>query len=80
LSKGGSTLHEILEAKAEEKWREKRVPEEDIEFSRLTGMDAGDIRGFRRFTARVPGYLIFLRCPKLTARPFHQHFSSKMSK
>jgi hypothetical protein len=78
---GGSrstfTIQEILEAKAEEKWRQKGIPEQDIELSRLTGMDAGDIRGFRKFTAQHPGYLIIVRCPKVTARPHHAIFPPK---
>lgn len=71
------TIQEILEAKAEEEWRRKGVPEQDIKFSRLSGMDAGDIRGFRKFTAQHPGYLIIVRCPKVTARPHHAIFPPK---
>lgn len=75
--KTGFTIQEILEGNAEEKWRRKGVPEEDIKFSRLTGMDGGDIRGFRKFTAQHPGYVIITRCPKVTARPHHQNFPPK---
>ncbi len=71
------SIQEILEAKAEEEWRRQGVPEQDIKFSRLSGMDAGDIRGFREFTARHPGYLIMVRCPKLTARPHYGTFQPK---
>jgi hypothetical protein len=75
--KGGFTIQQLLEAKAEEKWRQQGVPEEDIKLSRFTGMDAGDIRGFRKFTARHPGYVIITRCPNITARPHHQNFPPK---
>ena len=75
--RGTFTIQDILEGKAEENWRRKGVPEEDIEFSRVSGMDAGDIRGFRKFTARHPGYLIVVRCPKLTSRPHHGIFPPK---
>jgi len=74
---GTFTIQEILEGKAEENWRRKGVPEEDIKFSRLCGMDAGDIRGFRKFTRKPPGYLVIVRCPKLTARPHYETFQSK---
>ena len=40
-------------------------------------MDAGDIRGFRKFTSKHPGYLIIVRCPKLTARPHYETFQPK---
>lgn len=73
----GYTIQDILEAKAEEEWRRKGVPEKDIEFSRLTGMDASDICGFRKFSAEHPGYLIIVRCPKLTSRPHHAVFAPK---
>lgn len=76
-SGGTFSIQEILEGKAEENWRRKGVPEGDIQFSRVSGMDAGDIRGFRKFTAKHPGYLIVVRCPKLTARPHYNTFQSK---
>ena len=75
--KQGFSIQEILEAKAEEEWRREGVSEKDIEFSRLAGMDAGDIRGFRNFTSQHPGYLIIVRCPKMTARPHHRTFRPK---
>lgn len=71
------TIQEILEGNAEAQWRREGVSEQDIEFSRLTGMDAGDIRGIRKFTAQHPGYVIFIRCPKATARPHYRNFPSK---
>jgi hypothetical protein len=73
----GFTIQDILEARAEEEWRREGVPEKDIELSRLSGMDAGDIRGFRKFTSQHPGYLIIVRCPKATARPHHRVFPPK---
>jgi len=76
-TRGTFTIQDILEGKAEENWRRKGVSEEDIKFSRLSGMDAGDIRGFRKFTRKHPGYLIIVRCPKLTARPHYETFQSK---
>jgi hypothetical protein len=74
---GKYTIQEMLEAKAEENWRRKGVSEKDIEFSRWSGMDAGDIRGFLKYTVRQPGYLVIARCPKLTARPHYNTFQSK---
>ena len=76
-SRQGYSIQDILEAKAEEDWRRAGVEEADIDFSRLTGMDAGDIRGFRKFTGQHPGYLIVVRCPKATARPHHRAFRPK---
>src|ERR1035437_7465062 len=76
-SPGKFTIQDILEAKAEEEWRRKGISEQDIEFSRASAMDAADIREFRKFTTRHPGYLIFVRCPKLTARPHHSTFQPK---
>lgn len=69
------TIQELLEFKREEEWRREGVPEGDIEFSRVSGMDARDIRAFRDFTRR--GLLIVVRCPKVTARPHHGIFRPK---
>lgn len=70
-----TTIQEHLEYKREEEWRREGVPEADIEFSRLSGMDAGDVLAFREFTTR--GLLIVVRCPKVTARAHHGVFRPK---
>lgn len=69
------SIQDLLEYKREEEWRGQGVPEGDIEFSRFSGMDAGDIRVLREFTTR--GLLIVVRCPKVTARPHHGIFGPK---
>jgi hypothetical protein len=69
------TIQELLEYKREEEWRREGVPEGDIEFSRLSGMDARDVRAFREVTRR--DLLIVVRCPKVTARPHHGVFPPK---
>jgi len=69
------TIQELLEYKREEEWRREGVPERDIEFSRLSGMDGRDVRAFRQFT--TGGLLIVVRCPKVTARPHHGVFRPK---
>jgi hypothetical protein len=69
------TIQELLEFKREEEWRRAGVPEEDIEFSRVSGMDGRDVRAFREFTRR--GLLIVVRCPKVAARAHHGIFRPK---
>ena len=64
-TRGTFTIQEFLEGKAEENWRRNGVPEKRSEFSRLSGMDAGEIRGFRKFTGRHPGYLSWRVAPNL---------------
>jgi len=70
-----ATIQEQLENKREEEWRRKGVPEQDIEFSRVSGMDARDVRALREFTAG--GLLIVVRCPKVSARAHHGAFRPK---
>jgi hypothetical protein len=53
----------------EQEWRRSGIPESDILASRATGMHAGDVRVFREFSQQ--GFLIVVRCPKLSARPWH---------
>src|SRR5262245_47464349 len=62
-------IQALMEAKREEEWRRAGVLECDIAFSRLSGIGAPDVRTFREFSRR--GLLIVVRCPKLTARPWH---------
>jgi len=69
------TIQELLEYKREEEWRRAGVPEGDIEFSRVSGMNAQDVRTFREFTSS--GLLIVVRCPKVTGRPHHGIFRPK---
>jgi hypothetical protein len=64
-----ATLQERMEDQHEQEWRREGVPEQDIAFSRASAIDARDIRSLREFTGR--GLLIVVRCPKLTARPWH---------
>jgi len=70
-----ATIQELLEHKREEEWRREGVPEGDIEFSRVSGMDARDVLAFREFTTH--GLLIVVRCPKVTARAHHGVFRPK---
>ena len=70
------TLQELAESAKERRWKEKRVPEEDIAFSRLCGVDAEDVGTFRRIT-RQRAALIIVRGPKLAARVFHGIFPPK---
>ncbi len=69
------TMQELLEHKREEEWRREGVPEGDIEFSGVSGMDASDVLAFREFTRK--GLLIVVRCPKVTARAHHGVFRPK---
>lgn len=64
-----ASIQQLLEYQREGEWRKAGVPEQDIVFSRLCGMDARDVRVFRETTAR--DLLIVVRCPKTTARPWH---------
>jgi hypothetical protein len=65
-----ATIQESMEAKREDEWRRAGVLESDIAFSRLSAIDARDVRTFREFSLR--NLLLFVvRCPKLTARPWH---------
>jgi hypothetical protein len=65
-----ATIQESMEAKREDEWRRAGVLENDIAFSRLSAIDARDVRTFREFSLRKL-LLIVVRCPKLTARPWH---------
>lgn len=70
-----STIGEILQYKSEAAARKFGVCESDIRFSRLCGIDPRDVRVFKEFTKR--GYLIVVRCPKLTALGKHGLFPAK---
>jgi hypothetical protein len=71
-----ATVQEILEWQREEEWARAGVPRKDIEFSRLSGMDARDVKALREFV--VAGILlIVIRCPKVTARAWHGLFPPK---
>ena len=63
------TLAQNLEAQRELEWRQQRVPETDIVFSRDSGMDARDIGALRNYSRR--GYIIIVRCPNPAARGWH---------
>ena len=45
------------------------MPEQDILFSRLSGMDAADVQVFRDVS--LEGFVFVVRCPKVTARAWH---------
>lgn len=64
-----TTIQQSMESKKEQEWRDEGVPEADIQFSRLSAIDARDVFTFREFSRR--GLVIVVRCPKLTARPWH---------
>ena len=64
------TTQERMEARRESEWRRAGVPEMDIIFSRLSGMDARDVQVFRD-VSREFNLLIIVRCPKVTARAWH---------
>ncbi|MCC6129525.1 MAG: hypothetical protein IT186_06315 [Acidobacteria bacterium] len=63
------TIQESMEHKREQEWRDAGVSEADILFSRKSAIDARDVGVFREFSQR--GLVIVVRCPKLTARPWH---------
>jgi hypothetical protein len=70
-----ATIQESIEFKREQEWRKAGATECDITTSRLTGMDARDIRVFRQFSET--GYLFIIRCPKVAARAMHGLFPPK---
>jgi hypothetical protein len=65
-----ATIQEMLESKREDEWRRAGVLENDIEFSAQSAIDARDVRTFRTVSLKNQ-LLIVVRCPKLTARPWH---------
>jgi hypothetical protein len=65
-----ATIQELVEFNREEEWRRAGVLEGDIRFSALSGIDGRDVRAFRETTLREK-LLIVVRCPKVTARPWH---------
>lgn len=62
-------LQEIVEHNREQDWRNAGVPEADIRASAQTGMDARDVRHLRLLSQKR--WLLIVRCPKRTARPWH---------
>ena len=64
-----ATLQELFEGQREEEWRQAKVPEQDILFSRRSGIDARDVGTLRAFS--VKPLLIVVRNPKVTARAWH---------
>ena len=63
------TIQESFEDQREQEWRQASVPEQDILFSRRSGIDARDIGTLRGFSARR--LIIIVRNPKVTARAWH---------
>lgn len=64
------TVQEAMESEREDQWRAAGVPEADIAFSRLSGIDGRDVRTFREVVVRY-GLLIIIRCPKTASRAWH---------
>ena len=62
-------LQDLVEYNREQDWRNARVPEVDIRTSAQTGMDARDVWHLRLLSQKR--WLIIVRCPKRTARPWH---------
>ena len=64
-----ATIQDIVENNRESEWKKQGVPDACIAHSRLSGMDARDVRAMQEFSSR--GFLIVVRCPKTTARAWH---------
>ena len=62
-------IQEAMELQREAEALRAGVPQRDIHLSRLCGIDARDVRVFREFSGK--GYLIVVRCPKISARAWH---------
>src|SRR5262249_38227697 len=71
-----ASLQERNEFRREGQWRDAGVTAGDISFSKLSGMDARDIKVFREFSAR--GWMFIVRCPKVAARAMHGIFPPKI--
>ena len=63
------TLFDLAAANREGNWKDAGVTDEDIAFSRLSGIDGRDVRTFKQFSGR--DYALIMRCPKAEARIFH---------
>ncbi len=70
-----ATIQDLVEYGREDEWRRQGLPEQDILFSRVSGIDGRDVRVFRDVTRR--GFLIVVRCPKVTARAWHGKVAPK---
>jgi len=62
-------IQEAMEQQRETEALNAGVPQRDIDLSRRCGIDAMDVRTFREFSSK--GFLIVVRCPKVTARAWH---------
>lgn len=62
-------IQEAMELQRETEALRAGVLQKDIDFSRCCGIDAMDVRTFREFSGK--GFLIVVRCPKVTARAWH---------
>jgi hypothetical protein len=62
-------IQEAMELQRETDALRADVCPRDIEFSRRCGIDPRDVRTFREYSAN--GFLIVIRCPKITARAWH---------
>lgn len=69
MSEWKATIQDRLEAKREDELRNAGIPEDDIEFSRLSGIDARDVLVFRQTS--LAGLIIVVRCPKTAGRIWH---------
>mgnify|MGYP001602723996 CR=1 FL=1 len=63
------TIQEAMELQRETEALRAGVPQRDIDLSRLCGIDAMDVHTFREFSGK--GFLIVVRCPKVSARAWH---------
>jgi len=64
-----TSIQDLVEYSREQQWERAGVPDKDIQFSRLCGIDAEDVGLLREFSSQR--YLIVTRCPKRTARAWH---------
>ncbi|MFO0888393.1 MAG: hypothetical protein U0790_04505 [Isosphaeraceae bacterium] len=65
-----ATIQELWEHNREERWRREGVRDDDLRFSRISGMNPSDVSVFRD-ASQTGGLVVVVRCPKVTARPWH---------
>lgn len=70
-----ATIQDLVEHNREDEWRRLGVAQQDIAFSRLSGIDGRDVQVFREITGR--GFMIVVRCPKSTSRAWHGQAAPK---
>jgi hypothetical protein len=65
-----ATIQELWEHNREDRWRQQGVDQDDISFSALCGMEPSDVAVLRG-ASQTGGLIVVVRCPKVTARPWH---------